>query len=160
MTKPNLQKKDAFKVMGISVETSNENEMTDQAKIPVLWGRFYQEQLSMQILALNHTVYGVYSDYATDVNGTYQMTIGQEVDKDTQSDEWVTKTIPTSQYLVFTSKKGPIVQIVVELWQEIWEYCKEKNIQRTYTGDFEVYDERCANPEDAQVEIYIAVEEK
>ncbi len=159
MIKPILQKKEAFKVMGISVETSNENEMTDQAKIPSLWDRFYQEEIYKQIPALNHTVYGVYSDYTTDVNDAYQMTIGLEVDKDIQANKWVTKTIPASQYLVFTSKKGPIAQIVVELWQEIWNYCKENNIKRSYTGDFEVYDERCADPGNAQVEVYIAIQE-
>ncbi|GIN72695.1 DNA-binding protein [Bacillus sp. J14TS2] len=154
-----IKQKKAFKVMGISVETSNANEMKAQPRIPALWDRFYREQVSAQIPALNHTVYGVYSNYATDVNGSYQMTIGLEVDKDTQSDEWVAKTLPTSQYLVFTSKKGPIVKIVGALWQEIWHYCERNNIKRTYTGDFEVYDGRCADPENAQVEIYIAIKE-
>ncbi|MCJ7841416.1 GyrI-like domain-containing protein [Lederbergia sp. NSJ-179] len=160
MQEPIIKKRAAFKVMGISVETTNENEMTAQAKIPLLWDRFYQEGISKQIPNPldGHTVYGVYSDYATDVDGAYQMTIGLEVGNDSQSNEFVVKTIPASQYLVFTSEQGPLSKIVVVLWQDIWKYCEEANIKRSYTGDFEEYGERCADPENAQVEIYIAIE--
>ncbi|BCE14888.1 hypothetical protein RSC3_02244 [Bacillus paralicheniformis] len=45
-----------------------------------------------------------------------------------------------------------------ETWQEIWTW-DEKNL-RTYTGDFEVYDEQAENPENAQVVIYVAVDRK
>lgn len=47
---------------------------------------------------------------------------------------------------------------MLETWQEIWTW-DEKNL-RTYTGDFEVYDEQAENPENAQVTVYVAVDRK
>ncbi|UZM99006.1 GyrI-like domain-containing protein [Lysinibacillus sp. MHQ-1] len=106
----------------------------------------------------NQNVYGLYSDYETDVNGNYAITIGVEASKmNDASPEWVIKTIPAAKYLVFTSHKGKMPEIVIQTWQEIWAWFANSKVERTYTGDFELYDERCANPQEAQVEVYIAI---
>jgi len=100
----------------------------------------------------------LYSDYETDVNGNYAITIGVEASKmNDASPEWVIKTIPAAKYLVFTSHKGKMPEIVIQTWQEIWAWFANSEVERTYTGDFELYDERCANPQEAQVEVYIAI---
>ncbi len=69
----------------------------------------------------------------------------------------VVKTIPAAKYLVFTSEKGSMPDIVIKAWQDIWAWFASSEIERAYTGDFESYDERCANPQEAQVDIYIAI---
>ncbi|MEK4488964.1 effector binding domain-containing protein [Paenibacillus sp. FSL L8-0493] len=66
--------------------------------------------------------------------------------------------VPESKYMVFTTKKGPVFEVVAQAWGEIWAYFKESREARTYTGDFEIYDSRNFDPADTQVEIYIAIE--
>ncbi|WP_342410439.1 effector binding domain-containing protein [Paenibacillus sp. FSL R10-2778] len=66
--------------------------------------------------------------------------------------------VPESKYMVFKTIKGPVFEVVVQAWGEIWAYFKESGEVRTYTGDFEIYDSRNFDPADTQVEIYIAIE--
>ncbi|ACA37995.1 hypothetical protein P799_23805 [Lysinibacillus sphaericus CBAM5] len=158
-SEPKIIKREAFQIIGISTKTSNANELTAQAKIPQLWQDFYEKNIVDQLSKLdNQNVYGLYSDYETDVNGNYAITIGVEASKmNDASPEWVIKTIPAAKYLVFTSHKGKMPEIVIQTWQEIWAWFANSKVERTYTGDFELYDERCANPQEAQVEVYIAI---
>lgn len=158
-SEPKIIKREAFQIIGISTKTSNANELTAQAKIPQLWQDFYEKNIVDQLSKLdNQNVYGLYSDYETDVNGNYTITIGVEASKmNDASPEWVIKTIPAAKYLVFTSHKGKMPEIVIQTWQEIWAWFANSEVERTYTGDFELYDERCANPQEAQVEVYIAI---
>ncbi|WP_447402560.1 effector binding domain-containing protein [Lysinibacillus sp. fkY74-1] len=158
-SEPKIIKREAFQIIGISTKTSNANELTAQAKIPQLWQDFYEKNIVDQLSKLdNQNVYSLYSDYETDVNGNYAITIGVEASKmNDASPEWVIKTIPAAKYLVFTSHKGKMPEIVIQTWQEIWAWFANSKVERTYTGDFELYDERCANPQEAQVEVYIAI---
>ncbi|MEK4877427.1 MULTISPECIES: GyrI-like domain-containing protein [Paenibacillus] len=66
--------------------------------------------------------------------------------------------VPESKYMVFTTKKGPVFEVVAQAWGEIWAYFKDSREVRTYTGDFEIYDSQNFDPADTQVEIYIAIE--
>jgi len=45
---------------------------------------------------------------------------------------------------------------VIDIWKEIWDNDKELN--RKYSADFEVYGQKSQDPENAEVEIYIATE--
>lgn len=156
---PTMIEREAFQIVGISAQTSNANEITPQAKIPKLWSDFYQQEVMGQIKnPVNEVIFGLYSDYEADVNGDYSITLGAEVattDEITQG--MVVKTIPAAKYLVFTSEKGSMPDIVIKAWQDIWAWFASSEIERAYTGDFERYDERCANPLEAQVDIYIAI---
>lgn len=156
---PTMIERESFQIVGISAQTSNANEITPQAKIPKLWSDFYQQEVMGQIKnPVNNVIFGLYSDYETDVNGDYSITLGVEVaatDEITQG--MVVKTIPAAKYLVFTSEKGSMPDIVIKAWQDIWAWFASSEIERAYTGDFESYDERCANPQEAQVDIYIAI---
>jgi predicted transcriptional regulator YdeE len=149
---------DAFTIIGIAERTTNALEMTEQAKIPALWGRFYQEAVMEHIPGKKANVtYGCYSDYENGADGAYTITLGAKVALDSVPDGMNAVTLPQARYAVFTSRKGPITEIVPELWQAIWAWSETSELVRTFTGDFELYDERCANPEEAQVDIYIAV---
>lgn len=160
MRHPVLKKKDQFCMMGISVRTTNANEMTADAKIAGLWEQYYGQKMYDGIpnLVNASVTYGLYSDYEDGVNGEYSITAGLEVNDPSEFPKtFVVKTVPAATYLVFTSEKGPISEIVIKLWQDIWHWFEQGNVERTYTGDFEIYDERCHNPQDAQVAIYIAI---
>ncbi|MGE7692182.1 effector binding domain-containing protein [Lysinibacillus sp. NPDC097214] len=156
---PVVMNKESFQIVGISARTSNANEFTAQAKIPQLWSDFYHQNVVGQIAnAVNHVTYGLYSDYETDVNGEYSITLGVEVLAANEIPEGMfVKTVPAAKYLVFTSNKGPFEEVVVKAWQDVWAWFASSGVERTYTGDFEMYDERCANPQEAQVDIYIAI---
>lgn len=100
-------------------------------------------------------VIGLYSDYEKDENGAYLFTAGQLVDQRLAQDA---KEIPGSTYARFQTRKGPIEEVVFETWRQIWSW--DQRYLRTYTGDFEWYDERSIDPKEAQIDIYIAVDEK
>ncbi|OZI12060.1 transcriptional regulator [Bacillaceae bacterium SAS-127] len=155
-----IVEKEAFQVLGLTARTCNADEMTSEGKIPSLWSAFYEQKVPEQTanLVKPTATYGLYSDYETGVNGEYSLTIGMEVSSNGAIPEGLSvKTIPAAKYMVFTSEKGPMVEVVIKAWQHIWAWFANSEVERTYTGDFEVYDERCANPEEAQVDIYIAV---
>ena len=46
---PKVVELTAFNIVGISTQTSNANEITEQAKIPQLWDHFYQQNIVGQI---------------------------------------------------------------------------------------------------------------
>ncbi len=156
---PVVKEKQSFRIAGITARTNNANELTPTAKIPQLWTDYFQQNVAGQLFnQVNEGVmYGLYSDYETDVNGDYSITLGVEVstDKDVPK-EMSVKTVPASKYLVFSSEKGSMPDIVIKAWQDIWAWFANAEVERTYTGDFEVYDERC-QPNEAQVDIYIAI---
>lgn len=98
----------------------------------------------------------MYSDYESDETGTYKYTIGMPVSSlETTPENMTSLTIPASTYAVFTTRKGPVSEVVYETWQDIWNWSKEN--KRAFTTDFELYDERAIDPNDAQVDIYIAL---
>ena len=61
-----------FSVMGLSIQTQNTDEFNEKtAKLPSLWQQFYSSEL-----ATNPSVFEVYSDYESDANGLYTVTVG------------------------------------------------------------------------------------
>lgn len=69
----------------------------------------------------------------------------------------VAKVIPAATYAVFTTAKGPISEVVPEAWAYIWEWFKNSEMKRAYTGDFERYDARSMDPANAEVDLYISI---
>ncbi len=145
---------------GVTVRTSNAAEMGPEAKISGLWAKFWAEEIAGKLgkSAEPPVIYGCYAEYESDVNGAYTLMIGIEQEhRQGNMQDVTTLELPASHYAVFQSRTGPLPDIVIETWQRIWKYTEEHGLERTYTGDFERYDERSANPENAQVDIYIAV---
>lgn len=159
MNEPKLMTKGVFQIIGMSTKTTNDVEMSDQAKIPVLWDTFYKQQIAERIpnKAKNSPVIALYSDYESDESGTYTFTIGHIVESTANIPAGMASFhVPQAKYAVFTTRQGPVSQVVPEMWQHIWKWSKEHN--RAFTYDFEWYDERTAHLNNAQVDIYIAVE--
>lgn len=137
-------------IAGISEITNNKNELNeDTAKIPQLWDKYVDENIYSKTFdkANNSYMYGVYSDYESDDMGDYKVTIGVEVKKPKNA-----IIIEDQQrYLVFT-KKGELPDVVIDVWQEIWEYFDgEPQYERAYKVDFEKY------VSEDEVEIYISI---
>jgi predicted transcriptional regulator YdeE len=158
--KPRVVEESGFTVVGIEVRTSNAKEMSPEGVIGKQWGRFMQGNLAVRIPnKADSSVLAVYSDYASDKDGEYSFVIGARV---TSAKEvpagMVVKKVPAGRYAVFTSEKGPVGKVVPGLWQRIWTIPKaEPGGDRSYKMDYEVYDERAATPQDAQVDVHIGI---
>ncbi len=147
-----------FKVIGITVRTTNENGKAAQ-DIPALWNRFVAEKLVTQIPnRIDDTVYGMYTDYESDYKGYYTTIIGCKVNELEQIPEGMEgKSFEGGTYIKITGKGDLNQGVVFNEWMKIWEMDKELN--RSYTVDFEVYDQRAQNPNDAEVDILVAIKE-
>jgi len=144
-----------FKIIGISVRTTNENSKSvlDLGK---LWERFYKENIASKIPGkLSEEIYSVYTDYETDYKGSYTTIIGYKVNLLNSIPEGMMGIgIIGGNYQLFKAK-GKMPDAVVSQWMGIWE--NDDKLKRAYTSDFEVYGEKSKNPQNAEVDIYIAV---
>ncbi|UJG57226.2 effector binding domain-containing protein [Bacillus paralicheniformis] len=156
MSFSHFEKQKAKLFSGISTVTSNRDEASEKGKIPSMWSLYLEKFLHTERRDMRRDTIALYSDYETDEHGTYTFSIGTFVDQQEKAANLI--SLPASEYAVFVSRRGKIAEVVFETWQEIWTW-DEKNL-RTYTGDFEVYDEQAENPENAQVTIYVAVDRK
>ncbi|WP_028402212.1 GyrI-like domain-containing protein [Ectobacillus panaciterrae] len=158
MNLPKFIARDSFYVVGLAIETKNEIEMTENRKIPEVWETYYKEQMSEKILnkQVPEVTIALYSNYESNENGTYTYAVGVPVDKIAHVPENMTTfNIPASEYAVFTTRKGKLSEVIPEAWEYIWKWSKEN--KRKFTTDFELYDERSIDPNNSQVDIYIAI---
>ena len=65
------------------------------------------------------------------------------------------RKIPAQTYAVFTAK-GQMPDEVLSIWSMVWL----SDLPRTYTFDFEVYDQRFTNPKQKEVDICVAIDPK
>jgi predicted transcriptional regulator YdeE len=137
--------------VGISCRTSNKNPV----EIGKLWERFNREKIFDLIPHKAHAdVIALYCDYESDFTAPYTLILGCEVKEASSIPEgFVVKTTPASTYVVMPTK-GEFVSIF-EAWQSIWR----SNLNRTYTGDFEVY-KPPSSGQIPDVEILIAIKKE
>lgn len=157
MKEPIIVKKEAFQAIGVSVTTTNEKEASTEGKIPELWNRYFQEQMMHHIPnQQTKETLAFYSNYESDETGTYTFTIGMPVSSLKEVPEnMTTLTIPAATYAVFTTRKGPVAEVVCEAWEYIWKWSKEN--KRAFTTDFELYDEKATDPTNVHVNTYLYV---
>ena len=133
-SKPTIKSITGFTITGFSTRTRNSVEFAaETAKIPALWQKFYSSEL------IKHSpVFGVYSDYESDANGFYTVTVG--ISQEDQADpDCKQLTIHSGNYLVFTGT-GPMPATVIATWKQVWQYfANEAEQQRNFISDFEVY---------------------
>ncbi|UUZ81336.1 GyrI-like domain-containing protein [Paenibacillus sp. P26] len=152
-----ITKMSSFRFIGRAATTTNDAEMRGEGVIPSEWGRLYQERTLERVPnKANANVLALYTDYESDEKGSYTFALGAGVTEAGEiPDGMKIFTIPESDYVVFTTRRGPVHEIVVEAWQHIWEWSRTN--RRAFLTDFELYDERCADPANSQVDIYISV---
>lgn len=151
----------AFQLSGVSVRTTNADETGPDGRIPGLWGQYFQANLvEKEGVVHPHLTYGLYTDYESDATGPYTLLIGHEVEhanEGNRNGRTDAVAVPESDYLVFTTAKGRMEEVVPAAWGEIWKYFEHAPEQRSYTGDFELYDASSGDPEGPEVQIYIAI---
>lgn len=134
---PRRQYLDAFHVAGLSVRTTNREEMMPAtARIGTLWQRFYTEQTAASTprRTADDRIFGVYSAYESNAHGAFDVTAGVAVAGAEGS-----ILVPGGDYLVFNGQ-GEMPQTVIATWQRVWQYFEaHPELQRSYRSDFEAY---------------------
>ncbi len=149
-------KLEAFKIIGITVRTTNENGRAG-TDIVALWNKFMSESIIEKIPnKIDATVYSIYTEYEGDHTKPYTTMLGCKVfDINEVPKGMVAMEFNAGNYTKFTAKGDLTQAVVFNKWTEIWEM----DLDRAYTADFEVYDEKSQNPTNAEVAIYIAIKE-
>jgi predicted transcriptional regulator YdeE len=158
---PRVVEQQEFSVIGIQVRTGNAKEVTAGGAIPKQWARFFSEGIADKIPnKVDSTIYAVYTNYASDYNGEYDFIIGMKVSSVSDVPPgMVARTVPKGRYAVVATAKGPVAQVVPKAWQQVYSLDSKKQLggTRAYKADFELYDQRSQNPQDAQVDLYIGL---
>jgi predicted transcriptional regulator YdeE len=105
------------------------------------------------------TTFCVYTDYESDITGDYTYFIGEEVSSfETIPEGFQTLSIPAQTYAKFTTEPGPMPDVVIGAWQKIWQMTPEDfGSQRRFSADFELYDERASDHQNATLDVYIGI---
>ncbi|WP_225037325.1 GyrI-like domain-containing protein [Winogradskyella sp. SM1960] len=143
-----------FKIIGIETKTTNEDGKASD-DLGKLWEQFFAKNVPNQIVnKKSDEIFAIYTDYESDYTGEYTCVIGMKVHSlDKIPDELIGREFESGKYQKFIAK-GEMPSAVVETWKDIW--AKDKELNRKYTADFEVYGGKSQNGENSEVEIYIA----
>lgn len=143
-------------LMGIECRTSNAPDAGPQ-DIPKHWAKFYGDNILDQIPnKSSDEVIALYCDYESDYTGPYSFVIGCPVTSvDDLPEGMIIKTIPAASYAVFYAI-GEYPKSLIDTWGAIWH----TPLDRTYTGDFEIYGNKFVSGSPQEVEVYIAIEDR
>lgn len=137
---------------GITTRTTNATELVPAtAKIAPLWQRFFSERVAQSVADYTpqSTLYGVYSAYASDALGAFDLSAAVRASEVPEGLDAV--TVPAGAYLVFEAQ-GPMPATVIMLWAEVWRYFQGAPAHpRRYASDFEEY------TGEGRIAIYIGV---
>ena len=156
----NIQQHSGFYVVGVTARTNNAQEMSGSGKIGGVWQTFLQPSLVAKIPnKIGVDLIAVYTDYEIDHTGHYTYLLGLPTSSiEAQPANLTVKHVPAGRYAVFTSGRGPVQQVVPEIWQRIWSMSPEElGGTRSFYADFEIYDQRAADPENAQIDVYVGL---
>lgn len=143
-----------FSLVGISLphKTTNEN---GQSSIDGgnLWQKFEKESYIDRIPnRSSDDIYAVYYDYEGDHSKPFRYFIGCKVNEVSEVPKGMQAlTIPSGQFTKLTAS-GKMPDCMINTWREIWD----STIKRSYNMDFEIYDERSHNWENAEIDIYLS----
>jgi predicted transcriptional regulator YdeE len=155
--KPELTEQAGFNVIGIEVRTNNAQQGSG-GPISQQWQRLYKEGILDRIPGkLDQSVVVVCTNYASDWNGDYTYTLGAKVKPGAKPPAgMVAVSVPAGKYVEFISARGPGLQVIPEIWKQIWAYFDEPGSPaRAYKTDFESHD--VSDPNNLQAHIYIGV---
>jgi predicted transcriptional regulator YdeE len=149
-----MKSNDSLKIIGISVRTTNKDNQSAQ-DIGKLWGQFYSENILEKIPnKVNNDIYSIYTDYKNNFQDEYTTIIGVRVNNlHSIPAGCVGREFPNENFKVFTAK-GQMPKAIMDAWFNIWQ--QDKELQRKYTYDFELYSDKSHNGENSEVDIYIS----
>lgn len=144
-----------FKLIGISLKTKTTNE-NGQSAIDCgrLWQKFETENYANNIPGkVGNEIVAVYHDYDGDYTHPFSYFIGCKVSSNAAAPAGMDSLfIPKGNYQKFIAK-GIIPACIGNTWKEIWN----TDINRAYQFDFEIYDDRSKDWNNAEVDIFISL---
>ncbi|MDO5617012.1 MAG: GyrI-like domain-containing protein [Cruoricaptor ignavus] len=143
-----------FKIIGISTRTTNQNNQAQQ-DLGKLWGQFYTDNVFDKIPnKVSDNILSIYTDYKSDFTDEYTTIIGVPVSTlDEIPNGLIGREFEADNFDKFVAK-GEMPNAVATVWLDIWQ--KDKELNRKYTYDFEVYGQKSQNGENSEVDIFIA----
>ena len=144
-----------FKIIGISTQTANKDNQS-QEDLRELWGQLHAENIFEKIPNItSHTIISIYTDYKSDYTEEYTSIIGVPVSTlDEIPYGLIGREFQADKFHKFVAK-GKMPNAVEDTWAEIWK--RDKELNRKYSYDFEVYGENSQKGESSEVEIYISI---
>ncbi len=121
-----------------------------KSKIELVWHNFAERCGEIENKITNRPIC-TYSNYESNEKGEYDVSIGYEVERDSQlKGGWVKKVIPAGKYAKFVVR-GNVSKEIPSFWQNLWEM----NLPRKFGCDFE----ECINMDmlNAEVHVYISL---
>ncbi|MEM9548048.1 MAG: GyrI-like domain-containing protein [Bacteroidota bacterium] len=144
----------SFDVVGIKIRTANDGSAATD--LPKLWGRFMEANLKEKIPnKADDSIYFLYSNYEGDHTQPYDAIIGCKVSSlDKIPDGMISHHVEAGNMAKFVAKGSLIKgEAIINKWFEIWK----SGADRSFTTDFEVYDERSKDIQNAEVDIFISL---
>ena len=143
-----------FKVIGISVNTTNENGQSAQ-DIGQLWGKFMSEGIASKIPnKTDEDIFSIYTNYDGDHTQPYDTILGCKVSSlENIPEGMVGQSFDGGTYRKFISKGDLTKGVVFSTWMDI----HKQDLQRVFTADFELYSEKAQDPTNAEVEVFVAI---
>jgi len=145
----------AFKLIGLKLngKTKNENEQSGK-DCGELWQKFEVDKIFERIPnKISDAVYAVYYDYESDENGLFSYFIGCPVADNTEVLDNLDELFIPEQVYHKETAKGQMTGCIIDTWRRIWR----SNLNRKFGFDFEVYDESSYDWENAEIDIYLSV---
>jgi len=148
------EKLDSFKVIGISVRTTNENNKSAK-DIAELWAKFMKEGIVDKIPnKIDASIYSIYTEYESDYMKPYTIILACRVKSlDNIPEGMIGKYIDGGEYVKFSAKGDLTKGAVIEEWTKIWQ----TDLNRAYSADFEIYGKKAQSPSDAEVDIFVFI---
>ena len=144
-----------FELIGIKLHKKSHNK-NEQSAIDCggLWQRFLTEEIMAKIPnKLSNEIFAVYYDFESDYTGKFAYFIGCKVQLKIEIPENLDAiTIPNQNYEKIVAK-GKVPECIGKAWQQIWN----SDIPRKYGYDFEIYDERSSDWENAEIDIFLSI---
>lgn len=145
---------ESFNIIGIKTRTANDGSAGKD--LPVMWERFMNGNLKDKIPnKSSDSIYCLYTNYEGDHTQPYDAILGCKVTSiDDIPEGMIVHNVEASNGAKFVAKGSLIKgEAVINTWFEIWK----SGLDRSFTTDFEVYDERSADVQNAEVDIYISL---
>jgi len=148
--------KNGFKIIGVSIRTTNKDNQA-QKDLGALWAKFYAENIFDKIPnKVSGEILSVYTDYKNDYTEDYTTIIGVPVSSLERIPDGLTgREFQPENFIKFTAK-GKMPDAIADTWLNIWN--KDKDLNRKYTYDFEVYGDKARLGDNSEVDIFIATQ--
>ena len=154
---PKIISKKAFPVIAIELKTTT-REGKNFVEIPQFWQQVIQKKQINNIPNKKQPdiVLGICMDFRAD--GDFSYIIGSEVtNADNVPEDMVSRKIPEANYAVFTAR-GKMPDSIQHATKYIYrEWLPKSKYQHAHSPEFELYDERSGDSENAEVDIYIPI---